>query len=184
MGRSGTGLGMTVVWGTLKDHDGYIDIESEPGKGTTIALFFPVAPKTSNVNFSELSAHVHLKMGAGQTVLIVDDIVEQQKIGIAILEKLGYQVWAVSSGGQSIDFLRRQSVDLLLFDMIMELGMDGLETYTKILEINPRQKVIIISGFSENDRVRQALDLGINAYLQKPYTIEQMSLVVAQVLAE
>ncbi len=184
MGRSGTGLGMTVVWGTLKDHNGCIDIESTPGIGTTITLFFPVAPKAPVAQSSELSAHVHLKMGLGQTVLIVDDIVEQQKIGTAILEKLGYRVWSVSSGEAAVEFLCRQSVDLLLLDMIMGTGMDGLETYRKILETEPRQKAIIISGFSENDRAREALDLGINAYLQKPYTIEQMSLIVSEVFTD
>ena len=184
MGRSGTGLGMTVVWGTLKDHDGFIDIESSPGEGTIISLFFPVVSEGLSSSSAATSSVVHFAKGLGQTVLLVDDIVEQQKIGIAVLEKLGYRAWAVSSGEESVEFLSHQPVDLLLLDMIMESGMDGLETYKKILEIVPGQKAVIISGFSENDRVRQALELGINAYLQKPYTIEQMSLVVSSVLAE
>ena len=184
MGRSGTGLGMTVVWGALKDHNGFIDIESSPGEGTIISLFFPAVLKGSFSDSSERSSVVHFEKGSGQTVLVVDDIVEQQKIGKAILEKLGYRAWAVASGEQAVAFLRHQPVDVLLLDMIMESGMDGLETYKKILERVPGQKTVIISGFSENDRVRQALDLGINAYLQKPYTIEQMNLVISRVLAE
>lgn len=182
MGRSGTGLGMTVVWGTIKDHGGYLDIESKPGKGTTISLFFPVALQDMLTSQEESTENKQLDHGAGQSVLIVDDEVEQREIGVSILEKLGYRAWALSSGEEAVDFIKKQPVDLVLLDMIMPLGMDGLDSYRKILMITPGQKAVIVSGYSENDRVRDALELGIGAYLKKPYTIEQVSRVIHQEL--
>jgi CheY-like chemotaxis protein len=175
MGRSGTGLGMTVVWGTIKDHKGYLDIESSPGQGTTISLFFPVASQDTSTYQKETAHKEQLDHGAGQSVLIVDDEVEQREIGVSILEKLGYRAWAVSSGEEAVDFIKKQPVDLVLLDMIMPSGMDGLDSYRKIIEVTPGQKAVIASGYSENDRVRDAFKLGIGAYLKKPYTIEQVS---------
>ena len=115
-------------------------------------------------------------------MLIVDDEVEQRKIGVSILEKLGYRTSAVSSGEEAVEFIKKHSVDLVLLDMIMPSGMDGLDSYRKILTIVPAQKAVIVSGYSENDRVRDALKLGIGAYLKKPYTIEQVSRVIHQEL--
>ena len=184
MGRSGTGLGMTVVWGTIKDHGGCLDIESSPGKGTTISVFFPAASADIPAYQEESAEKIRLHRGTGQSVLIVDDMVVQQEIGISILEKLGYRAWAVSSGEAAVEFIKKQPIDLVLLDMIMPPGMDGLETYQKIIMVTPGQKAIIVSGYSENDRVREALEIGIGAHLKKPYTIEQMSQLIYNELAK
>jgi len=117
-------------------------------------------------------------------ILIVDDVEEQREIGVSILEKLGYRAEAVASGEKSVDYIKSHPVDLVLLDMIMPPGMDGLDTYRKILEISPGQKAVIVSGYSENERVREALELGIGAYLQKPYSMEQVSRVLRTELAE
>lgn len=182
MGRSGTGLGMTVVWGTIKDHEGYLDIESCPDKGTTISLFFPIASQDTSTYQQESAENKPLDHGSGQSVLVVDDKAEQREIGVSILVKLGYRAWAVSSGEEAVDFIKKQPVNLVLLDMIMPSGMDGLDSYRKIIEVTPGQKAVIASGYSENDRVRDAFKLGIGAYLKKPYTIEQVSRVVSMVL--
>ena len=183
MGRSGTGLGMTVVWGTIKDHGGYIDITSRPGKGTTISVFLPAVPTDGPSYPLEFAENRQLYFGNGQSILIVDDVVVQQEVGLSIMKKLGYRVWAVSSGEEAVEFIRNQPVDLVLLDMIMPPGMDGLETYQKMLLVTPGQKAIIVSGYSKNDRVREALALGIGAHLKKPYTIEQVSRVIYKELA-
>ena len=182
MGRSGSGLGMTVVWGTIKDHAACLDIESSPGKGTIISVFFPVASQDTLTYHEDYIKNKQLNHGTGQSVLIVDDEVEQRKIGVSILEKLGYRTSAVSSGEEAVEYIKKQPVDLVLLDMIMPAGMDGLDCYRKILEVTPGQKAVIVSGYSENDRVRDALKLGIGAYLKKPYTIEQVSRVIHQEL--
>jgi signal transduction histidine kinase len=172
MGRSGTGLGMAVVWGTIKDHQGYIDVVSIEGQGTTFYLYFPV---TRRKYATDEPVRIDAYTGNGETVLVVDDVKEQREIAVDILNELGYRTDAVSSGEAAIAYLDKQSVDILLLDMIMEPGIDGLETYRRILKTHPGQRALIASGYSESDRVKQALKLGVGAYLRKPYTIDNLA---------
>ncbi len=99
-----------------------------------------------------------------------------------MLKKLNYVVLSASSGEEAVASLKTQPVDLLLLDMIMDPGMDGLDTYRSILEIHPRQKAIIVSGFSESDRVQAAQALGAGAYVKKPYVLEKLGLAVRKEL--
>ena len=92
--------------------------------------------------------------------------------------RLGYQVEAISSGEEAIDYLKNKKVDIVILDMIMDPGIDGLETYKRITEINPEQKAIIVSGFSETDRVREAQEIGAGAFVRKPYVLEKIGLAV------
>ncbi|MEJ2285672.1 MAG: response regulator [Desulfobacterales bacterium] len=171
MGRSGTGLGMAVVWGTVKDHRGYIDLKSTEGKGTEITLYFPVTRKVFSQD-AEL-ASIQDVMGNGEEILVVDDIQEQRQIATEILEKLNYAVTTMPSGEDAIEYLRDHTTDLLVLDMIMEPGIDGLETYKKILKIHPGQRSIIASGYSESARVKEAQLLGAGTYVKKPYLLEK-----------
>ena len=172
MGRSGTGLGMAVVWGTVKDHQGYIDVESGENLGTTFSLYFPV---TRRKHDSQKPVQISDYMGAGQSILVVDDIKEQREIASDILESLLYNVTTVDSGEAAVEYLRDHTVDLLLLDMIMEPGIDGLETYERIVAQNGKQRAIIASGYSESERVKKALALGAGEYLRKPYTIDNLA---------
>jgi len=176
MGRSGTGLGMAVVWGTVKDHKGYIDVQSKVGKGTTFKLYFPVTRMELLKEKSPLPVESYI--GTGETVLIVDDVDEQRQIASAMIKKLGYNVTSISSGEKAVDYLKQHRVDLLILDMIMEPGIDGLETYRQILKLHPGQKAIIASGFSETDKVKEAQRLGAGAYIKKPYKIEKIGTAV------
>ena len=176
MGRSGTGLGMAVVWTTVKDHSGYIDVKSSEGKGTTFTLFFPISRKEMVKDKSLLSLEDYV--GKGESILVVDDVVEQREIASNMLQKLGYVVTSVSSGEEAVNYLESNSVDILLLDMIMEPGIDGLETYKRILQFHPRQKAIIVSGFSETDRVKEAQRLGAAAYVKKPYLLAKIGIAV------
>jgi len=180
MGRSGSGLGMAVVWGTVKDHEGYIDIRSVEGQGTVVELYFPVTDAVQIESEKEMPI-AHLK-GHHEAILVIDDVKEQRLIATSILRRLGYTADSVDCGEKAVDYLRRQPVDLLVLDMIMGVGMDGLDTYRAALEINPGQKAIIASGFSETERVRQALDLGATDYLKKPYTLQKIGLAVRTAL--
>jgi two-component system cell cycle sensor histidine kinase/response regulator CckA len=172
MGRSGTGLGMAVVWGTVKDHKGYIDLQSTEGQGTTFTLYFPVTRESLAADQSAV-ATVETN-GNGERILVVDDIPEQRQIATLMLKRLGYDVNAVPGGHEAIEFLQNHSADLIVLDMIMDPGIDGLETYKQILQINPGQRAIIASGFSETWRVKEAQRLGAGAYVKKPYTIEKI----------
>ena len=176
MGRSGTGLGMAVVWGTVKDHQGYIDIESDENHGTTFTLYFPASgidtqPEPTNVAMEGF-------MGSGERILVVDDVAEQRDIASMMLKRLGYQVETAASGEAAVAYLKDHCVDLVVLDMIMDPGIDGLETYRRIIEIHPGQKAIIASGFSETDRVREAQKLGVGPYVKKPYTLENIGVAV------
>ncbi|SPD73445.1 Signal transduction histidine kinase [uncultured Desulfobacterium sp.] len=180
MGRSGTGLGLAVVWGTVKDHQGYINIQSEQGKGSTFSLYFPVtrqevSPETLPIAISEYA-------GKGESILVVDDIQEQRDLAASMLRALNYNVSSVSSGEEAIAYLREHHVDLMVLDMVMDPGMDGLDTYRSVLEICSKQKAIIVSGFSESDRVHNAQALGAGAYVKKPYVIEKLGLAVREEL--
>ena len=180
MGRSGTGLGLAVIWGTVKDHQGYINVESQEGKGTTFTLYFPVTREAISREQVSISAAEY--MGNGEYILIVDDVKEQRELAGAMLKKLNYTVVSVSSGEEAVAYLKQNAVDLVVLDMIMDPGMDGLDTYAKILEIHPHQRAIIVSGFSETERVSRAQALGAGAYVKKPYVLEKLGLAVRKEL--
>jgi two-component system, cell cycle sensor histidine kinase and response regulator CckA len=182
MGRSGTGLGLAVVWGTVRDHYGYIDVQSEEGKGSTFALYFPVTG--DEIGKVERAISPLSYMGKGESILVVDDMKEQRELAMSMLGKLGYQVDAVGSGEEAIEYLKDKKVDLLVLDMIMDPGIDGMETYRRILETNPGQKAVIVSGFSETDRVRDALKMGAGAFVRKPYILENIGLAVRKELEQ
>jgi signal transduction histidine kinase/ActR/RegA family two-component response regulator len=175
MGRSGTGLGMSVVWGTVKDHGGYVDTQSDTDQGTTFTLYFP--PSTEKC--ATIPARTTVKRAeVGESILIIDDVEEQRLIVSKMLSELGYSVDTVSSGEEAVSYLRRRAVDLLLLDMCMEPGMDGLDTYREILKVRPGQKVIIASGYSETDRLKEALDLGAGAAVRKPFLFDTIAVAV------
>ena len=176
MGRSGTGLGLAVVWGTVKDHNGYIDVQSDVGQGTTITLYFPVTREeiTREETVIPLSDYI----GHDESILVIDDIKEQRELAAKMLGKLNYRVKTVSSGEEAVEYLRTAEADLIVLDMIMDPGMDGLDTYKAILEIHPSQKAIIVSGFSESERVKEAQNRGAGPYLKKPYILSRLGIVV------
>ncbi|HLZ18586.1 MAG TPA: response regulator, partial [Smithellaceae bacterium] len=176
MGRSGTGLGLAVVWGTVKDHQGYIDVQSEKGKGTTVTLYLPITRQEVTVSSAALPMSDYL--GREESILVVDDIREQRELASIMLGNLNYKVTAAASGEEALEYLKSHRVDLVVLDMIMDPGLDGLDTYKRILEIHPKQKAIIVSGFSESARVSAAQALGAGAYVRKPYIMEKLGVTV------
>ena len=182
MGRSGTGLGLTVVWGTVKDHRGYIDVQSIEDRGTTFTLYFPATRKTGPESVeSPIQADLR---GNGEKILVVDDVAQQREIATAILRELNYTVAVVSSGEEAVRHIEETPADLLVLDMIMAPGIDGLETYRRILKIRPGQKAIITSGYAETQRVEIALALGAGSYLKKPYSMTNLGQAVKNELAK
>jgi signal transduction histidine kinase len=175
MGRSGTGRGMTVVWGTVKDHGGYLDVRSSEGHGTTFEVFLPISRRSSIQ--PEPRRTLEDLMGT-ERILVVDDLESQRSIAASMLTKLGYQVVGVESGEAAVEWSKGNQADLMILDMIMEPGIDGCETYQRILEIRSGQRAIIASGYAENDRVRAAQALGAGTYVRKPYTLERLAVAV------
>jgi len=175
MGRSGTGLGLAVVWNVVQDHEGYIDVKSDQ-HGTTFELYFPITRQ--EIPGKELIRPLGDYQGAGESILVVDDVDTQREIACNMLHALGYNATAVSSGEAAVEYLHEHTVDLILLDMIMDPGMSGRETYERIIKIHPDQKAIIASGFAETDEVKEAQKLGAGGYLRKPLTLEKLGLAV------
>ena len=179
MGRSGTGLGLAVVWNILQDHEGYIDVSSDE-KGTTFELYFPIIRK--EVFIKDLPLSIEDYKGNGESVLVIDDVENQREITCKMLEVLGYKAVAVSSGEEAVAYLKGRSVDIILLDMIMDPGIGGRETYERIKKIHPKQKAIIVSGFAETDEVKETQKLGAGKYIKKPLTMKNIGVAIKEVL--
>ncbi|WP_054692483.1 PAS domain S-box protein [Desulfosarcina cetonica] len=175
MGRSGTGLGMSVVWGTLKDHGGFIDIITEEGAGTTFVLYFP-GSRTQEEDTG--SVYIDDYLGKGESILVVDDSPEQRDLTRRMMQRLGYGVDLAASGEEALAMIAERTFDLLVLDMIMPGGMNGLDTYKAIIQRVPNQRAIIASGYAETESVREAQQLGAGSYIKKPYTLEKIGLAV------
>ena len=177
MGKSGTGLGMAVVWASISDHDGFIDCESVVTKGTTFSLFFPVERQLSKEK-QLINDQEHIPHGQGEHILVVDDIPEQRAIASFILTDIGYKVTTAESGEEAVILCKHFKYDLLLLDMMLGPGMDGLETYETIIDFLPEQRAVIASGFSESFRIQKAMVLGAGSYIKKPYVIRTIATAV------
>ncbi len=181
LGRSGTGLGLAVVWNCVQNHEGTIDVESS-NKGTVFTIKFPLTDNLPSPQKEEID--VLQKLQGQGSVLIIDDEEQQRDIALNLLTMLGYTTKAVAGGEEAVTYLKEESVDLVLVDMIMDPGMNGCMTYEQILKIHPQQKAIIVSGFSENREVQQTMALGAGTFIRKPYTLEQLGKAVQTILAQ
>jgi len=180
MGRSGTGLGLAVVWNTVQDHKGYIDVRSSEN-GTIFELYFPMT--RDDIAKKNVSVPIDDYKGNGESILIVDDVESQRKITCRMLDILGYKTRVACSGEEALAYLKNNTVDLLLLDMIMDPGMNGHETYEQVIKIHPNQKAIIISGFAETDEVKNTQKLGAGKYVKKPFALAQIGLAIKEELA-
>jgi CheY-like chemotaxis protein len=153
-----------------------VDVSSREGQGTRFNLYFP-ATRESHAAIEERISFEAYK-GNGQHILVVDDIEDQRILMTEMLGRLGYRVKAVESGEVAVDYLQKTPADLVVLDMVMDPGMDGLETLQEILKIVPDQKAIILSGFSETRKVEKALEAGAGDYLNKPVVMEKLGTAV------
>ena len=168
MGRSGTGLGLTVIWNTVRDHHGYIDLTSN-WAGSRFDLYFPVSLEKRKAAPDSFS--LETLFGKGEKILIVDDEESQRNIACSILKQLGYTPFSVDSGRMAVEYIKKKPVDLVLLDMIMEPGMDGCQTFAEILQYAPDQKAVITSGYCNTQDQERMKSLGISQYITKPYSL-------------
>ncbi|MEN8141155.1 MAG: response regulator [Thermodesulfobacteriota bacterium] len=181
MGRSGTGLGLTVVWNTMEDHNGKVTVESSED-GTCFHLYFPLSREKERVKVETGDAPV--SRGNNEYILVVEDEPLLQDIANHMLTALGYRVDVVPSGEEAIEFVKEHRVDLLVIDMMMEPGINGRQTYEEIIKLYPDQKALITSGYSESDDIKAAIELGAGGFIKKPYSIDQLGQAVKAVLDE
>ncbi|MFQ5605076.1 MAG: PAS domain S-box protein [bacterium] len=166
----GSGLGLSIVHGIIEDHEGYITIDSELGKGTTFSLYFPVY-RTAE---SELPESSTMLEGKGERILVVDDDPVQREVASHLLQRLGYQVSVATSGEEAVKIVQDTPHDLVILDMVMD-GIDGAETYRQILKYNSTQKAIILSGFAVSQRVEEAISLGAGGFVPKPISPKNLA---------
>jgi nitrogen-specific signal transduction histidine kinase len=178
MGR-GRGLGLASAYGIIRGHQGIINIYSEEGQGTTFNLFLPATEKTA---VKETVPSKGLLVGS-ETILFVDDEDVIIDVNREILESLGYKVVAAKSGQEALEVYRKLwgKINLIILDMIMP-GMDGEATYDSLKKVNPEIRVILSSGYSKNEQAKAILEKGCQAFIQKPFSISDLSMTIRQVL--
>lgn len=179
-----SGLELAIVYAGVKEHKGFIDVRSLPGKGSDFIVYFPVSGALPEIR--EQSDHLDFR--GNETVLVVDDDEDQRHIAARWLRTSGYKVLTAHNGQAAIELLDSAAwaqgpvIDLVLLDMIMADDFDGLDTYKKMLEFNPHQKAIMVSGFAVTDRIKEALKLGVGQYIQKPYDFDNLGRAVRREL--
>ena len=176
----GTGMGLAMVYGIVKNHGGYIDVESVPGKGTTFRVYLPPA-KTGEAGAAEVSEK-RVVTGSGR-IMIVDDEPLVLQVGARMLSALGYEVVCAPGGAEAIDMYRQSDthIDLVVLDMMMP-GMDGRECFQALSDINPEVKVVLSTGFGRDGKAQELLNEGMQGFVQKPYELARLSVAVANVL--
>ena len=178
MGR-GTGLGLASVYGIIKNHDGIIDVYSKKGEGTTFTIYLPASDKQI-IEEKETSREV---LKGVEMVLLVDDEDSIVDVGEEILHMTGYQVLAARSGKEAINIYQKNqaTIDIVILDMIMP-EMGGEETYDTLKEINPKVKVLLSSGYSIDGKAKEILEKGCDGFIQKPFTVEELSQKIREIL--
>lgn len=179
LGKSGSGLGLAVVYAVVKDHNGYVDVISELTKGSDFIIYLPAIESDKTVG----TVKPVYDIKGDESILVVDDVAEQRDLAVTLLSSLGYQMSSVTNGREAVEYLKTNTCDVVVLDMIMEPDFDGLDTYRKIIEMYPGQKAVIVSGFSLTDRVREAEKLGVTKYVKKPYTMQKLGKAIREVLA-
>jgi two-component system cell cycle sensor histidine kinase/response regulator CckA len=175
----GRGLGLASAYGIIRGHQGIINIYSEEGQGTTFNIFLPATEKTA---VKETVPPKGLLVGS-ETILFVDDEDVIIDVNREILESLGYKVVAAKSGQEALEVYRKlqSKINLIILDMIMP-GMDGEATYDSLKKVNPEVRVILSSGYSKNEQAKAILEKGCQAFIQKPFSISDLSMTIRQVL--
>jgi PAS domain S-box-containing protein len=177
----GSGLGLASAYGIIKNHQGAITVDSKPGKGTRFDIYIPASQKPVK---KEDSPTVEVVRGAG-TVLLVEDQPAVAETAQEMLEALGYSVHVAGSGSEALEIFtrHRERVDLVILDMIMP-GLSGSDTYDRLKEMDPGIKVILSSGYSIEGQAARILEKGCNAFIQKPFTVTELSAKLVEVLGK
>ncbi len=174
----GTGLGLASAYGIIKNHDGCIYSESEPGAGTTFTIYLPV----SNEKITEEKTDTEVVYG-DSTILVIDDEADVLKTAKRTLEHLKYTVVTAKDGQEAVEVYisKKENIDLVLLDIIMP-GKTGLETFRELKKIDPEIRVLLASGYSKDGQASEILSEGAFGFIQKPFSMMELSNAVAEAL--
>jgi CheY-like chemotaxis protein len=177
----GTGLGLALVYGIIKGHGGYIDVESENGKGTVFKIYLPATVKkvdAREVKFDPIQR-------GSETILMIDDEAPVLEVGERFLKFMGYHALLAKDGEEAVEIYQsqREKIDLVILDLVMP-RMEGGEVFTRLKEISPDVKVLISSGYSIEGKASQVLGKGASGFIQKPFDIMQLSQSIRTILSD
>jgi two-component system, cell cycle sensor histidine kinase and response regulator CckA len=175
----GTGLGLALVYGIIKGHGGYIDVESETGKGTTFKIYLPVTEKM----IEKAGKDSDFILKGTETILIVDDEELVLEVGQKFLKFMGYQVLTARDGEEALEAYRTHQgkINLVILDLVMP-KMEGGEVFDRLKQISPDVKILISSGYSINGEASKLLERGAHGFIQKPFDMKQVSQLIRTIL--
>ena len=180
----GTGLGLSTTMGIVKSHGGFIQVDTEIGKGTTFKIYLPA--NASEQALQDLSIKkTELVRGNGETVLLVDDEERIRTVARELLERYGYRVLLAANGAEAVGLYAQhcERIDIVLTDMAMPV-MDGPSTIVALKAVNPNVKVIGSSGLASNGGITKAAGAGLKYFVPKPYTAETLLKILARALGD
>ncbi len=177
----GTGLGLASTYGIIRNHQGFIEVQSEKGRGSTFTIYLPASDKVPALEKKDLHA---IRQGS-ESILLVDDQREIIEAGGEMLRELGYTVLTATGGQEATDIYRsrKDAIDLVILDMIMP-ELSGKATYEVLKEIDPHVKVLLCSGYSVNSEASEILQRGCNGFIQKPFDLATLSFHIREVLED
>ncbi|MDA3885845.1 MAG: response regulator [Candidatus Delongbacteria bacterium] len=176
----GTGLGLTMAYNIANQFNGTIDVESTPNIGTIFSVYFPKFNSSSDIN--RIDDNLNLTKGSG-TILVVDDELVLRELSVSMLTQCGYKVITACDGVEGLKLYQENhsQISAVILDMVMP-KMNGKDTYIELKKINPNIKVLLASGFTRDDRVEEVIDLGVTDFIQKPYTIFELSDIIHKII--
>jgi PAS domain S-box-containing protein len=177
----GTGLGLAMVYGIVKTHEGYILCYSELGSGTTFKIYLPALVQSGH--WREAGEGEDQLKGGDETILLVDDEEYIRELGVELLSDVGYEVFTATDGESALQLYRKEQhrIDLVILDLVIP-GMGGKKCYEEILKINPQAKILIVSGYSVNGPGKEAMEAGARGFVGKPFDVSHMLKAVRDIL--
>jgi len=179
----GAGLGLATVFGIVKQHEGWIEVESEPGNGATFDVFFPASGPRMQLSDTTRRS-LEPVTGGTETIFLVEDEPVLRAMAREILESYGYQIVEASSGREALTVWNQHpgQIDLLLTDMIMPEGISGANLAHRLLAERPDLKIVFTSGYTANETISELMDKTRARFLPKPYTQDALAKIVREVL--
>jgi len=179
----GTGLGLAMVYGIVKTHEGYILCYSELDSGTTFKIYLPALVQSGH--WREAGEGDDQLKGGDETILLVDDEKYIRELGVELLTDVGYEVFTATDGEGALQLYRKEQrrIDLVILDLVIP-GMGGKKCYEEILKINPQAKILIVSGYSVNGPGKEAMEAGAKGFVGKPFDVSHLLETVRNILDE